>query len=48
MNQNENAPARKYKRYDETFQRLTVEHWMLSGKHRQFWSFVATWALPPR
>ena len=34
MNNNENAtaPTRKYKRYDEAFQRSTVEHWMLSGK----------------
>ena len=34
MNTNENtpAPAPKYKRYDEAFQRSTVEHWLLSGK----------------
>ena len=34
MNTNETTtiPARKYKRYDEGFQRTTVEHWMLSGK----------------
>ena len=34
MNTNENTitPTRKYKRYDEAFQRSTVEHWMLSGK----------------
>jgi len=28
----ETTPTRKYKRYDEAFQRSTVEHWMLSGK----------------
>jgi transposase len=32
MNANENTTARKYKRYDEAFQRSTVGHWMLSGK----------------
>jgi transposase-like protein len=33
MNANEpTPPARKHKRYDEAFQRSTVEHWMLSGK----------------
>jgi transposase len=33
MNTNEETTAtRKYKRYDEAFQRSTVEHWMLSGK----------------
>jgi transposase-like protein len=33
MNTNEETPqTRKYKRYDEAFQRSTVEHWMLSGK----------------
>ena len=34
MNPNENTttPTRKFKRYDEAFQRSTVEHWMLSGK----------------
>ena len=33
MNTNETAtPPRKYKRYDEAFQRSTVEHWMLSGR----------------
>jgi hypothetical protein len=34
MNTNENAttPTRKHKRYDEAFQRSTVEHWMLSDK----------------
>ena len=32
MNANENTIPRKYKRYDEAFQRSTVEHWMLSGK----------------
>ncbi|MGH7980770.1 MAG: transposase [Limisphaerales bacterium] len=26
------APARKYKRHDEAFQRSVVGHWMLSGK----------------
>ena len=25
-------PARKYKRYDEAFQRSTVEHWLVSGQ----------------
>lgn|SRR5581483_2562369 len=29
--QDPNLP-RKYKRYDEVFQRQAVEHWMLSGK----------------
>jgi transposase-like protein len=33
MNPNETTPPpRKHKRYDEAFQRSTVEHWMLSGK----------------
>jgi transposase-like protein len=33
MNTNEETTqTRKYKRYDEAFQRSTVEHWMLSGK----------------
>src|SRR5271154_2169280 len=33
MNTNENASTpRKYKRYDEAFQRSTVEHWLLSVK----------------
>ena len=32
MGANENSPPRKYKRYDEAFQRSTVEHWRLSGK----------------
>ena len=34
MNTNENTitPTRKYKRYDEAFQRSTVEHWLLSGQ----------------
>ena len=33
MNPNENStPTRKYKRYDEAFQRSTVAPWMLSGK----------------
>ena len=33
MNNDENtAPARKYKRYDEAFKRSSVEHWMLSDK----------------
>ena len=34
MNTNETTgtPARKYQRYDEGFQRSTVEHWMLSGQ----------------
>ena len=32
MNANENTPTRKYKRYDEAFQRSTVEHWLVSGK----------------
>ena len=32
MNANENTPPRKYNRYDEAFQRSTVELWMLSGK----------------
>jgi hypothetical protein len=33
MNTNENTsgPTRKYKRYDEAFQRSSVEHWLLSG-----------------
>ena len=26
------TPTRKYKRYDEAFQRSTVEHWMISGQ----------------
>jgi transposase-like protein len=33
MNTNEETTSiRKRKRYDETFQRSSVEHWMLSGK----------------
>ena len=33
MNTNENTiPPLKRKRYDEAFQRSTVEHWLLSGK----------------
>jgi transposase-like protein len=33
MKPNENpTPTRKFKRYDEAFQRSTVEHWMISGK----------------
>ena len=34
MNTHENSttPPPKYKRYDEAFQRSTVEHWMLSGQ----------------
>jgi transposase-like protein len=33
MNPNaKTTPTRKYKRYDEAFQRSTVEHWLLSGK----------------
>ena len=34
MNTHENSttPPPKYKRYDEGFQRSTVEHWMLSGQ----------------
>jgi hypothetical protein len=30
MNNNQSTtPTRKYKRYDEDFQRSTVEHWMI-------------------
>jgi transposase-like protein len=33
MNTNEDpTPTPKHKRYDEAFQRSTVEHWLLSGK----------------
>jgi transposase-like protein len=34
MNTNETTTAttRKYQRYDEAFQRSTVEHWLLSGQ----------------
>jgi transposase len=33
MNTNENTtPIRTRKRYDESFQRSTVEHWMISGQ----------------
>jgi transposase-like protein len=33
MNMEEKTtPTRKYKRYDETFKRSALEHWMLSGK----------------
>jgi transposase-like protein len=31
-NENTATPTRKYKRYDEAFQRSTVAHWLLSGK----------------
>ena len=29
---NENSTPRKYKRYDATFKRSAVEHWLSSGK----------------
>lgn len=32
MNTTETTPTRKHKRYDETFKRQAVEHWLLSGK----------------